>query len=47
MLNAMSKILLFDEKEKNELGLNKVHAPKMGLSLVNFLMGGGDEEDHL
>ena len=41
----MSKILQFSQADKIELGMHVPVAPKMGQSLVNFLMGSADEEE--
>lgn len=42
MLDAMSKMLQFNEQEKLELGLVQPERQKMRESLVNFLLGDSD-----
>lgn len=42
MLEAMSKVLVFSESERVELGMVECERPKMRESLMNFLMGGDE-----
>ena len=42
MLDALSKMLLFSDQEKLELGLIQPERQKMGDSLMNFLLGDSD-----
>lgn len=42
MLDALSKILCFNDTEKQELGMIQPEKSKIGQSLVNYLLGDDD-----